>query len=200
MSNLVVIHGTSGSGKSSVLDALADLSNEWTPDNPTPEYIPVHPIDDLKQFLKGHYQCPDLDTVEGKEYCPPGANFGSMQNLMVEYWKWMKDLDPLFSCRYLEQRLNQLYEYEYDVCTCAIRNLPEVDVLAESKFKNKLWINIKRPQGEKPEVSDEGVDEIFLKAYRTGEFLCINMFNNYNSVEEWKEQSVQIILETLEVL
>ena len=185
---LVVLHGVSSSGKSSVCDYMRQKYG-WTT---------IHPIEDLKNFLASHYSCPSLDTEEGKAFVPDKARFGTMQNLMVKLYHFFKEEDPYFSSRQLTQLLKSHYHSlpGTNLITGSIRNPAEVEAIANSPYKRKIWINLSRANPNRSEeTSDENYWFILGLANASQAFVHGQIVNDFSTVEEWQEACSDLIAE-----
>lgn len=121
---LIIINGVSGSGKSTT---IKHLCGKWSC-NGTP-FTYIHPIGYLKTFLEDVYQCPDLNTREGKLYQPPSSP-STMQQIMVRLWEVFvgEELDTGFSQRLMVRELSHI-PHDTPLVFDAIRNPREADFI-----------------------------------------------------------------------
>ena len=109
----IIIFGNSGSGKTTIANYLVENYN----------FIHIHPIGDLKIFLQEYFDCPSLDTKEGKEYCIKNItedftiNFLSfLQNKKklshLQVWGIIKNINYFFSPNFtLGEFMINLYHF-----------------------------------------------------------------------------------------
>lgn len=181
---LIVVHGKSSVGKNTLINHIV-ANWKWNEKS----FCYFHPIGWLKKFLEGVYDCPDLDTREGKEFQAPGAN-GNMQEIQVAFWKMFvgpncDQLDPLISTRMLKKSLASTTTQTPLVLT-AIRQAPEIDFLRsilETEGRQLIVIKLissNSEDDEKVEISDTFSDELFEKlvdltyAYGGGDYTIKN--------------------------
>lgn len=115
---ILVINGISGTGKDTAREYIESLHG----------YTYIHPIQLLKNFFEVVYGCPNLHTVEGKDFKAEGAA-ATMQEIMVAQWELFKALDPYFSQRLMTKHLESIYQPGMNLIFTGIRNPLEVDFI-----------------------------------------------------------------------
>ena len=148
---LLIINGVTGTGKTT---ATRHLCSKWSW-NSTP-FTYIHPIGYLKRFLESVYQCPNLDTTEGKLYQAPGSP-STMQQIMVRQWEIFvqEALDPDFSQRLMAREISQIPRTTPLVFN-AIRNMGEANFLlsvAALRGMTPYFVRLTTP-ASRPEPSD----------------------------------------------
>lgn len=158
----IIIFGDSGSGKDTIANYLVEKYN----------YKRIHPIGDLKKFFESYFNCPSLDTKEGKDF-----QIDVSDSFTCEFYlflieklrvfnslKIIRKLDYLFAPDYtLGNFMINLYHYckDKDIpfslsyvketvkfpepkVYIAIRNVHEAKIL--KSLPDYLILNLKRPE------------------------------------------------------
>lgn len=177
---LLIINGVTNSGKTTAMEYT--LNNCEVNGS---KFLYLHPIARLKRFLEQQYQCPDLDTKEGKNYIPPGSP-SSMQEIMVGMWNlFVRDgLDPMFSQRMLIRDLEGVPD-DTPLVFNAIRNLGEVEFLinlAKSRTMDLFFIRLRPPldvtyNAPSSDANEQNVAMALFKATKNS-VIVDNSFND----------------------
>jgi hypothetical protein len=115
---IVVVSGNTDTGKSTISNYLRDHHR-------FKEFVPYA---FYKRFLEDTYQCPSLETDEGKAFVPPGMEM-DMKQYTVNHFHWMAENDPYFTTRKMSVDLPNLISSGADIVISGVRNLPEINFL-----------------------------------------------------------------------
>jgi hypothetical protein len=155
---LVILHGNTGTGKTAGSEILQEYG-----------YVEVHPFGFTKRFLEDLYECPNLDTQEGKKYSPPGVPW-TMQLLMVDMFSYWAKTDPYYTSRKLRQTLIDHFERGVSVCLVSLRNHAEIDSVidvVDAMGISSLCVQLER-EGQDGVISDRNMQDLFDKLVESG--------------------------------
>ena len=180
---LIVINGASGTGKTTAINYLVE---NWHYDQKP--FVSIHPISHLKQYLEDVYNCPDLDTKEGKEFKALDSP-STMQQIMVRLWEVFvqENLDPFLSQRLMARALADI-PVKVPLVFNAIRNLGEVEFLDHLAHRRSMQVHFLRlttptsdSDGETSDVLEASIANRLFQL--SGPERSANLFNPLDNLE-----------------
>jgi hypothetical protein len=189
MNRLVVLHGISGTGKTSLALAL----EEQIPS----QYQYSHPIGFLKNFIEDIYQLKrnSLELYQYKYQPVSPKRKSTFQDILVAQWKLFREHDPEFSIRGWNRDLLDIWNKGRIPVTMSLRNLEEVDLLDYRLMPEDqvLVIFLTRPL-VKEASSDKLFEDIKEKLENLeGTVEYRTLVNDKPTLDEWVFEGIQVV-------
>lgn len=188
MKRLVIIHGVSGTGKTSLALALQNMGTV---------YKHVHPIGFLKQFIEDVYQLrrDSLEDYNTKYAEASPITKSTFQDILMEMWSGFQKHDPSFSIKGWSKALEKVWFEGLTPVTLSLRNLEEVDYL-HRRLSNKdeiLVIFLSRPRSN--EFFTDSHYFLIREKLKTlpGRVEFKEIVNNSSSADKWAIEGVEVV-------